>query len=115
MWSESKRLSTTSSCRDSLYSRIGDGEKPRDTSFMILNFDFETESLESKERADSPRTLSLTSGFEMQDTVGGCADANTPITKNEKVNAAIKETEVVDSSDEDDPFVTAEGALLKKI
>jgi hypothetical protein len=82
---------------------------------MTLNLEFETESLDSRKRADSPRTLSLTSGFEMQGTVGGRADANTPITKNEKVNTAIKETEVVDSSDEDDPFVTAEGALLKKI
>jgi hypothetical protein len=115
MWRESKRLSTTSSCRDSLYSKIGDGEKPRDTSFMTLNLEFETESLDSRKRADSPRTLSLTSGFEMQDTVGGRADANTPITKNEKVNTAIKETEVLHSSDEDDLFVTAEGALLKKI
>jgi hypothetical protein len=115
MWSGPKRLSTTSSCRDSLYSKIGDGEKPRDTSFMTLNLEFETESLDSKKRADSPRTLSLTSGFEMQGTVGGRADVTTPIKKNEKVNAAIKETEVVDSSDEDDPFVTAEGVLLQKI
>ena len=57
MWSESKRLSAKSSCRDSLYSKIGDGEKPRDTSFMTLNLEFETESLDSQKRADSPRTL----------------------------------------------------------
>ncbi|KAF2994486.1 hypothetical protein E8E13_001648 [Curvularia kusanoi] len=115
MWSGTQRLSTSSSCRDSLYSKIGDGDKSHDASFMTLNLDFETESLDTKQRADSPRTLSLTSGFEMQDTVGGHVGANTPITKNEKVNAAIKETEVVDSSDDEDPFVAAEGMLLKKI
>lgn len=48
--------------------------------------------------------------------MGGHAEGNTPVTKNEKVNTAIKETEVADSSDEDeDPFIAAEGALLKKI
>lgn len=115
MWSGTKRLSTSSSCRDSLYSKIGDGEKPQDSSFMTLNLDFETESLSAKQRADSPRTLSLASGFETQDTVGGHAGATTPVTKNEKVNAAIKETEVVDSSDDEDPFIAAEGTLLKKL
>ena len=77
---------------------------------MTLNLDFESPG--AKKRSDSPRTLSLASGFETQDTVGGHA----PIVKNEKDNAAIKQTEVVDSSDEDDdPFVAAEGQLLKKI
>lgn len=115
MWSGAKRISSSSSCRDSLYSKIGDGEKPQDASFMTLNLDFESESPGVKRRTDSPRTLSLASGFEMQDTVGGHADAGTPTTKNEKVNAAIKETEVMDSSDEEDPFIAAEGKLLKKI
>ncbi|KAJ8117871.1 hypothetical protein OPT61_g1036 [Boeremia exigua] len=115
MWSGTQRLSTSSSCRDSLYSKLGDSEKHRDTSFMTLNLDFELESSDVKKRADSPRTLSLTSGFETQDTVGGHADVNKPITKNEKVNAAIKETEVVNSSDDEDPFVAVEDKLLKKI
>jgi hypothetical protein len=114
MWDGAKRLSSSSSCRDSLYSKIGDHEKPQDSSFMTLNLDFESPS--AKKRPDSSKTLSLASGFETQDTVGGHADSNTPIAKNEKVNAAIRETEMVDSSDEDDdPFVTAEGKLLKKI
>lgn len=115
MWSGTKRLSNSSSCRDSLYSKIEDGEKLQDSSFMTLNLDFESESPSVKKRADSPRTLSLASGFETQDTVGGHADAGTPVTKNDKVDAAIKETEVMDSSDEEDPFVAAEGTLLKKI
>ncbi|KAH6614048.1 hypothetical protein C7974DRAFT_69606 [Boeremia exigua] len=115
MWAGTKRLSTSSSCRDSLYSKIGDGEKHQDSSFMTLNPDFESESLDTKKRTDSPRTLSLASGFEAQDTVGGHTNANTPPMKNEKVNTAIKETEVMDSSDEEDPFVAAEGTLLKKI
>lgn len=115
MWAGAKRLSNSSSCRDSLYSKIGDGEKANHSSMMTLNLDFEFESASGRKRADSPRTLSLASGFEMQDTIGGHSDANLPITKNQKVNAAIKETEVVDSSDDEDPFVAAEGNLLKKI
>lgn len=116
MWGSAHRLSTSSSCRDSIYSKIEDGKNPRDTSFATLNLDLEAESPDTKKRTDSPRTLSLTSGFETQDTVGGHADApNAPITKIEKVNAAIKETEVVDSSDDEDPFIAAKGTLLKKI
>ena len=114
MWDGAKRLSGSSSCRDSLYSKVGDHEKPQDSPFMTLNLEFESPS--AKKQSDSPKTLSLASGFEMQDTVGGYANSNTPIAKNEKVNAAIRETEVVDSSDEDDdPFVAAKGKLLNKI
>lgn len=122
MWDGTKRLSSSSSCRDSLYSKIEENssmnneKKPRDSSFMTLNLEFGFESPNRKKRSDSPRTLSLASGFETQDTMGGHAEGNTPVTKNEKVNTAIKETEVADSSDEDeDPFIAAEGALLKKI
>ncbi len=115
MWNGTQRLSTSSSCRDSLYSKIEDGEKHRDTSFMTLNLDFEPGHPDVKQRADSPRTLSLASGFEAQDTIGGHADAKNPITKNEKVNAAIKETEVVDSSDDEESFVVGEAKLLEKI
>lgn len=115
MWTGPKRLSNSSSCRDSLYSKIGDGEKANDTSMMTLNLDFEFESASGRRRADSPRTLSLASGFEVQDTVGGHSDANRPITMNQKVNAAIKETEIVDSSEDEDSFVAAESKLLKKI
>ena len=115
MWNGAQRLSTSPSCRDSLYSKIGDGEKMRDASFMTLNLDYEFESPSAKKRADSPRTLSLASGFEMQDTVGGHVDTNTSITKNEKVDVAIKKTDVGDSSDDEDPFVAAEEQLLKKI
>ncbi|KAF2631030.1 hypothetical protein BU25DRAFT_445987 [Macroventuria anomochaeta] len=114
MWDGARRLSSSSSCRDSLYSKIGDGEKPRDASFMTLNLEFEFESPGAKKRSDSPRTLSVASGFETQDTVGEHADTNIPIIKNEKVNAAIKETEVVDSGGDEDPFVAAEGKLLKR-
>lgn len=114
MWDGAKRLSGSSSCRDSLYSKIGDHEKPRDPSFMTLNTDSESPS--AKKRSDSSRTLSLSSGFERQDTVGGHADSNTKSVKIEKVNAVIKQTEVVDSSDEDDdPFVAAGETLLKKL
>lgn len=113
MWAGAKRLSNSSSCRDSLYSKIEDGGKAHDSSMMTLNLEFESPS--ARRRADSPRTLSLASRFETQDTVGGHSDASLPITKNEKVNTAIKETEVVNSSDDEDPFVAAEGKLLKKI
>ncbi|KAF3039499.1 hypothetical protein E8E12_003403 [Didymella heteroderae] len=115
MWAGAKRLSNSSSCRDSLYSKIGDGERAHELSMMTLNLDSEFESSGCRKRADSPRTLSLGSGFETQDTVGGHSDASLSITKNEKVNTAIKETEVADSGDDEDPFVAAEGKLLKKI
>ena len=115
MWAGAKRLSNSSSCRDSLYSKICDGEKANDSSMMTLNLDFEFESTSGRKRADSPRTLSLASGFETQDTAGGHSDTKLPVSKNEKVNAAIKETEIVDSSDDEDPFVAAEGKLLKRI
>lgn len=82
---------------------------------MTLNLDFEFESPSAKKRSGSPRTLSLASGFETQNTVGGHTDSNTPIAKIEKVDAAVKETEILDSSDDEDPFVAAEGKLLKKI
>jgi hypothetical protein len=36
---------------------------------VTLNLGFHRE--EKKDRADSPQTMSLTEGFEMQDTVGG--------------------------------------------
>ncbi|KAJ4379665.1 hypothetical protein N0V86_004847 [Didymella sp. IMI 355093] len=94
---------------------MGDAEKAHDSSMMTLNLDLEFESPGGRKRADSPRTLSLASGFETQDTVGGHSDANLPIIKNEKANAAINETEFGDSSDDEDPFVAAEGKLLKKI
>lgn len=81
---------------------------------MTLNLDLEFESTSGRKRTDSPRTLSLASGFEMQDTVGGRADAEMLVLKNGKVDAPIKETEIVDSSDDEDPFVAAEGKLLKK-
>lgn len=115
MWAGGKRLSSSSSCRDSLYSKIDDGEKANESSMMTLNLDFEFESLHGRKRTDSPRTLSLASGFETQDTVGGHSDVNMPITKNAKVTAAIKETEVVDSSEDEDPFVAAQAKLLKQI
>lgn len=115
LWNGTQRLSTSSSCRDSLYSKIEDGEKPRGTSFVTLNLDFELENPDAKKRADSPRILSLASGFETQDTVGGYADANTSITKSEKANAAIKKTEAVDNSDDEDPFVVTEAKILMKI
>jgi hypothetical protein len=114
MWAGAKRISNSSSCRDSLYSQIRDGEKANDSSMMTLNLDLEFESTSGRKRTDSPRTLSLASGFEMQDTVGGRADAEMLVLKNGKVDAPIKETEIVDSSDDEDPFVAAEGKLLKK-
>ncbi|KAF9694379.1 hypothetical protein EKO04_007527 [Ascochyta lentis] len=121
MWDDVKRLSNSSSCRDSLYSKIEDNsinneKKPRDSSFMTLNLELGPESPSSKTRSDSPRTLSLASGFETQDTIGGYARAAAPIAKNEKVSAVIKEADTVDDSDEDDdPFITAEAELLKKL
>ncbi|KAF1927898.1 uncharacterized protein M421DRAFT_162889 [Didymella exigua CBS 183.55] len=114
MWAGVKRLSNSSSCRDSLYSKIGDGEKANDLSMMTLNLDFDSESPGNRKHADSPRTLSLASGFETQNTVGGHSDVSLPLTKNGKVDAAVKETEVVDSSEDEDPFIAAEGKMLKK-
>ncbi|KAJ4366042.1 hypothetical protein N0V95_000268 [Ascochyta clinopodiicola] len=121
MWDGVKRLSNSSSCRDSLYSKIEDNsinneKKLRDTSFMTLNLELGSESPSSKIRSDSPRTLSLASGFETQDTIGGHGQTAASVAKTDKVNAAVKEKDTVDSSDEDeDPFVAAEVDLLKKI
>lgn len=84
---------------------------------MTLNLEFELETPSSNTNPDTPKTLSLASGFETQNTIGGHTQGTTaPITKNEKVNAAVKENEIGDSSDEDEnPFIAAEGALLKKL
>lgn len=98
-----------------MYSRIGDGEKANESSLMTLNLDIEIENPGGRTRADGPRTLNLASGFQTQDTIGGHSDATLPLVKNEKVNADIKEMEVMDSSEDEDPFVAAEGMLLKKL
>ncbi|KZM25961.1 uncharacterized protein EKO05_0009097 [Ascochyta rabiei] len=121
MWDDVKRLSNSSNCRDSLYSKIEDSsinseKQLKDSSSMTLNLELGTESPSSNTRSDSLRTLSLTSGFETQDTIGGHTQTAAPIASTKKVNAAIKEKETIDSSDEDeDPFIAAEAELLKKL
>ncbi|KAJ4312627.1 hypothetical protein N0V94_007354 [Neodidymelliopsis sp. IMI 364377] len=129
MWDGAKRLSGASSCRDSAYSKIGDSSSlhsahttdrtnnnnemnNRDSSFITLNLEFELQN--PRTRFETPQTLSLASGFETQDTIGGHADTAAPIVRNEKVQSAIKETEI-DSSDDEDPFITTtDGKLLDK-
>lgn len=112
MRENSRTLSKSSSCNDDLFEELqqaksDESETGPSESFMTLNLEFDFE--EKKGRSDSPRTLSLTDGFEMQDTKGGHLEVTTPIQNNSVIEHAIKTTELGDSSDsEDDPCISRE-------
>lgn len=113
MW-EINRFSSTSSCRDSLYEKLEEDGKVRDESFTTMHLmpDYQEKSDHSK----SPCTLSLASGFEAQDTVGGHAAENAPIMKNKTVVNAVEQADLTDSSDsEEDSFVGTQGKPLADI
>ena len=118
MWDSTRRLSNSSSCRDGLYEKLeqiqDSEENNRNESFTTLNLEFTFE--DKKDSSESPKTLSLTEGFEMQDTMGGHSQVTTP-TKNDRViERAIKATQLSDSSDsEEDVFVSRESRPLVKV
>lgn len=119
MWDSTRRLSTSSSHRhEGLYEKLeqikGSEETERNESFTTLNLDFTFD--DKKEHSDSPKTLSLAEGFEMQDTMGGHSQDTTPAKKGKVIERAIKATELSDSSEsEEDVFVSREAKPLVKV
>jgi hypothetical protein len=76
---------------------VDGNKKGLSESFMTLNFDFPWEQ-EDKRDDESPQTLSLSEGFEMQDTVGGSEQGNgMGMMKNLVVKRAVEEVEFGDS------------------
>jgi hypothetical protein len=97
LWDSKKRFSATSSCRDSVYEKLEEDGKIRDESFTTMHLmpDYH----EKNDHYSSPRTLSLASGFETQDTVGGNSIEGSPILKNKTIVNAVEQTDLEDSSD----------------
>ncbi|KAF2032696.1 hypothetical protein EK21DRAFT_60281, partial [Setomelanomma holmii] len=126
MWEISRRLSSSSSAtHDGLYEKLervkgGQTEaKGLNESFMTLNLEFDWE--DKKHSSDTPRTLSLSKGLEMQDTVGGqskhsspVATKTTPIQKNPVNQRAITSTSLADSSDSESDMAFEEASPLVK-
>jgi hypothetical protein len=110
MWDSSRRYSSDSTGEDEVEEKIvhtKGADKDRAESFRTLNLDFDWE--EKKDRVDSPRTSSLTEGFEMQDTVGGKEVSKGRTLKNVTIRRAVQATEIGDSSDSEvDSFITQE-------
>ncbi|CBX93835.1 predicted protein [Plenodomus lingam JN3] len=127
MWKDSNRPSNSSTCHEGLYEKLEQikgadvEEKGLTESFVTLNLDFEfadekSVHASSVHASESTSTLSLTGGFEMQDTKGGRCQ---PIAKNLVVKNAIDATNLGDSSDEndfeEDSLIAAEHVQLVKI
>jgi hypothetical protein len=110
MWDSSRRYSSDSTGEDKVEEKILEtkkAEKDRNESFATLNLEWDWE--EKKDRSDSPRTLSLTEGFEMQETVGGNKIDEGKRMKNVTIRRAVHATEMGDSSDSEvDSFITQE-------
>jgi hypothetical protein len=110
MWDSSRQYSSDSTGEDEVEEKTvhtKGADRGRTESFRTLNLDFDWE--EKKDRADSPRTLSLTEGFEMQDTVGGKEVSKGRTLKNVTIRRAVQATEIGDSSDSEvDSFITQE-------
>jgi hypothetical protein len=110
MWDSSRRYSSDSTGEDEVEEKIvhtKGADKDRTESFRTLNPDFDWK--EKKDRADSPRTLNLTKGFEMRDTVGGKEVSKGRTLKNVTIRRAVQATEIGDSSDSEvDSFITQE-------
>jgi hypothetical protein len=140
MWDNKKRYSSSSSgTHEELYEkleRVKSEEKDGNVlneSFMTLNLEFDWE--DKNGLSESPRTLDLSEGFEMQDTVGGCEQAGSPVARKSSpcvrvmspfakslvVQKAIEATHLDNSSesedeeDEEDVFLAAEDRALVKI
>jgi hypothetical protein len=114
LWESKNRFSATSSCRDSVYEKLEEDGKIRDESFTTMHLmpDYH----EKNDHTNSPCTLSLASGFEAQDTVGGNSNEESPILKNKTIVNAVEHTDLEDSSDsERDSFVGTQSILGAKI
>lgn len=80
-------------------------------SAKTLNLDFSAD--DKQDGVDTPRTLSLTEGFEMQDTVGEHTRKEVSGVRGLVVKKAIETLDLSDSSDsEDDSFVAGEQKRL---
>jgi hypothetical protein len=114
MWDRERRYSSDSTGEDELYENPPESQaKATNEEFMTLNREFDWE--EKKERSDSTRMLSLTDGFEMQETMGGEGkDAETD-KKKAVIKKAINATELGDSSESEvDSLLTSEQTPLVK-
>jgi hypothetical protein len=110
MWDSERRYSSDSTGGDEVDERVVVTKKTdegRNESSMTLNLEFDWE--EKKDRSDSPRTMSLTEGFEIQDTVGRRDEGKGRSMKNVTIRRAIQATEIGDSSDSEvHSFITGE-------
>ncbi|KAI8942545.1 hypothetical protein NX059_000605 [Plenodomus lindquistii] len=122
MWNGANRLSNSSTCHEGLYEKLEEikgadvQEKGLTESFVTLNLEFDFEDNKSVHASESTRTLSLTEGFEMQDTKGGICQ---PVAKSLVVQTAVDATNFGESSDEsdfeEDSLIAAEHTQLVKI
>lgn len=128
MWENTKRMSSSSSnTGDGLYEKLERVKreekegKDLNESFPTLNLDFDWQ--DQKASSESPQTLSLTEGFEMQDTIGGHCENTSPVVsktsplqKNPVIQRAVTSTSLAESSaSSEDEFVVAENSPLVKI
>lgn len=118
MWDSTRRLSNASSCRGGLYEKLehakGAEERGLNESFTTLNLEFNCD--DKNDCPESLQSLSLTEGFEMQDTTGGHCEIEVPTKRTRVITRAVHATEVINSSDsEEDTFVSREARPLVKI
>jgi hypothetical protein len=120
MWENPEKRSLSTSRSSSTTTNNGNGglhenfaradKRPRipeaknlNESFKALNLEFEWE-----DKTESPRTMSLSEGFEVADIVGG-APAQPGSARNKVVHRAIGATRVVDNSGSDSDSDTEDG------
>jgi hypothetical protein len=90
---------------------------------MTLNLEFDWEDKKNLSGMETPRTLSLSEGFEMQDTVGGYGgvgmDRTSPLARNKVVRRAVDSLRFEDcsvsDSDSGDRDREGEGSPFLKI
>jgi hypothetical protein len=89
---------------------------------MTLNLEFDWEDKKNLSGMETPRTLSLSEGFEVQDTVGGhggMVDRTSPLARNKVVNRAVESIRFEDcsvsDSDSEDGLREGERSLFLKI
>jgi hypothetical protein len=83
-------------------------------SFMTLNFDWDWKDQSARDEVLTPRTLSLSEGFEMTDTIGGHGG----LEGNKAVANVVAATRVADIGDSDsgvDEYVVGDKSPLVKI
>jgi hypothetical protein len=129
MWETTRRLSSSSSAtNDGFYKQLErfKGErnesKGLDESIMTLNHECDWE--DKKHSSETPRTLSLSEGFEMQDTMGDDAQSHsgspvatktTPMRKDPIIQRTITSTSLAESSGSDSDQEFEEARPLVKI